>query len=169
MHTGTRSDEKCWLILLRTAWRLSFEGIQYARSIEGIQHARVLVSCTRIRLVRTFSLRCLPYIYAYIYFFSTRCLPFVFPTSSKTVSLRCSFRFHVDSNRATAHSSNERRLSASRDISSIRIAITVPCQEHQQKSLVSLFRAIAELSRYDAIICIFAVPAPVCPFGFRNS
>ena len=64
--------------------------------------------------------------------------------------------------------SNERRLSASRDIRSVRIAITVPCQCHQQKSLVSLFRAIAELSRYD-IIYIFAVPAPVCSFGFRNS
>ena len=108
------------------------------------------------------------------HFFRTRCLSFFFlsTTSSKTVSLRCSFCFHVDSNRATAHASNERRLSASRDIRSIRIAITVPCQEHQKKSLVSLFRAIAKLSRYDVIIYfkyIFAVPAPVCPFGFRNS
>ena len=42
--------------------------------------------------------------------------------------VRCSFYFHVDSNRATADASNERRLSASRDIRSIRIAITVPCQ-----------------------------------------
>ena len=92
-----------------------------------------------------------------------------FSTSSKTVSLRCSFCVHVDSNRATAYSSNERRFSASRDIRSIRIAITVPCQYHQHRSLVSLFRAIVELSRYDAIIHIFAVPASVCPFGFRNS
>ena len=103
------------------------------------------------------------------HFCSTRCLPLFFSTSSKTVLLRCSFGFHVDSNRASAHASNERRLSPSCDVRSIRIAIAVPCQEHQQKSLVSLFRAIAELSRYDAIICIFAVPAPVCPFGFRNS
>ena len=56
MHTATPSAEKCWLILLWTAWRLSFEGIQFARSIVGIQHARVLVSCIGIRLVRTFSL-----------------------------------------------------------------------------------------------------------------
>ena len=71
MHTATRSAEKCWLILLRTAWRLSFEGIQLARSIEGIQHARVLDSCTRIRLVRTLSLRCLPlfFLYDVLHFF----------------------------------------------------------------------------------------------------
>ena len=153
MHTATRSAEKCWLILLWTAWRLSCEGVQYARSIEGIQHARVLVSCTSIRLVRTISLRCLPFFFYKL----------------KNSFLRCSFCFHVDSNTATAHSSNERRLSASRDIRSIRIAITVPRQEHQQKSLVSFFRAIAELSRYDAIIYIFVVPASVFPFGFRNS
>ena len=103
------------------------------------------------------------------HFFLHDVFHFFFPTSSKTVSLRCSFGFHVDSNRATAHSSNERRLSASRDIRSVRIAITVPCQYHQHKSLVSLFLAIAELSRYDAIIYVFAVPASVCPFGFRNS
>ena len=68
--------------------------------------------------------------------FSTRCLPFCFPTSSKTVSLSCSFCFHADSNRATAHGSSERRLYASRDIRSIRIAITVPCQQYQQESIV---------------------------------
>ena len=63
MHTATQSAEKCWVNLLRIAWRLSFEGIQYAQSIEGIQHARVLVSCISIRLVRTFSLRCLPFFF----------------------------------------------------------------------------------------------------------
>ena len=51
-----------------------------------------------------------------------------FSTSSETVSLRCSFCFHVDSNRATAYASKERRLSASRGIRSIRIAINLPCQ-----------------------------------------
>ena len=101
--------------------------------------------------------------------FSTRCLPFCFPTSSKTVSLSCSFCFHADSNRATAHGSSERRLYASRDIRSIRIAITVPCQQHQQKSLVGLFRAIAELSRYHDITYLFAVPTPVRLFGLDNS
>ena len=70
------------------------------------------------------------------HFCSTRCLPLFFSTSSKTVLLRCSFGFHVDSNRASAHASNERRLSPSCDVRSIRIAIAVPCQEHQQKSLV---------------------------------
>ena len=34
-------------------------GIQYAQLIEGIQHARMFVSCISIRLVGTFSLRCL--------------------------------------------------------------------------------------------------------------
>ena len=97
MHTTTRSAEKCWPILLWTAWRLSFEGIQYAQSFEGIQHARVLVSCISIRLVRTFSLRCLFHL-------------IIFLPSSKTVSLRCSFCFHVDSNRATPHASNESRF-----------------------------------------------------------
>ena len=53
MHTATRSAEKCWLILLRTAWGLSFEGIQFARSIEGVQHARVLVSCISILKARS--------------------------------------------------------------------------------------------------------------------
>jgi len=124
MHTATRSAEKCWLILLRITWRLSFEGVQYARSIEGIQHARVLVICISIRLVRTFSLRFIPF------FFCAMSSIFSFPTSSKTVSLRCSFCFHVDNNRATADASYESRLSASRDIRSIRIAITVPCQYH---------------------------------------
>ena len=38
--------------------------------------------------------------------------------------------FHVDNNRATADASYESRLSASREIRSIRIAITVPCQYH---------------------------------------
>ena len=163
MHTATRSAEQCWRILLRITWRLSFERVQYARSIEGIQHARVLVICISIRLVRMFSSRCIPF------FFCAMSSIFSFPTSSKTVSLRCSFCFYDDSNRATAHSSNERRLSASRYIRSVRIAITVPCQYHQHKSLVRLFLAIAELSRYDAIIYVFAVPASVCPFGFRNS
>ena len=129
MHTATRSAEKCWLILLRITWRLSFEGVQYARSIEGIQHARVLVRCISIRLVRTFSFRCFPF------FFCTMS-SFFFSTSSKTVSLRCSFCFHVDSNRATPHANTESPLSASRGIRSIRIAITVPCQQHQQESLV---------------------------------
>ena len=55
-------------------------------------------------------------------------IPFLFLPSSKTVSLRCSFCFHVDSNRATPHASNESRLSASRDIRSMRIAVTIPCQ-----------------------------------------
>ena len=73
MHTATRSAAKCWLILLRITWRLSFEGVQYAQSIEGIQHARVLVICISIRLVRTFSLRRIPFL-----FFSARCLPFFF-------------------------------------------------------------------------------------------
>ena len=59
-----------------------------------------------------------------------------FSTSSKTVSLRCSFCFHVDSNRATPHANTGSPLSASRGIRSIRIAITVPCQQHQQESLV---------------------------------
>ena len=63
MHTATRSAEKCWLILLWSAWRLSFEGIQYARSIEGIKHARVLVSYISTRLVRMFSSRCIPFFF----------------------------------------------------------------------------------------------------------
>ena len=80
MHTATRSATKCWLILLRITWRLSFEGVQYAQSIEGIQHARVLVICISIRLVRTFSLRCLPFFFLHdvFHFFSTRCLPVFF-------------------------------------------------------------------------------------------
>ena len=161
MHTATRSAEKCWLILLRSAWRSSFEGIQYARSIEGIKHARVLVSYISTRLVRTFSLRCFPF------FFLHNVFHFLYKLEEKG-SLRCLFCFHVD-NRATADASYESRLSASRDIRSIRIAITVLCQYHQHGSLVSLFRATVELSRYDAIIYIFAVPASVRPFGFRNS
>ena len=73
--------------------------------------------------------------------------------SSKTVSLRCSFCFHVDSNRATAHANNERRLPASRYIRSIRIAITVPCQWHQEESLVMPLSLNCQKkgSRYDAI------------------
>ena len=122
MHTDTRSAEMCWLNLLRIAWRLSFEGIQYAQSIEGIQHARVIVSWICIRLVRTFSLRC-PLHYFFFY-------------KLKNSSLRCSFCFHVDSSRATPHTNTESPLSASRGIRSTRIAITVPCQQHQQESLV---------------------------------
>ena len=62
----------------------------------------MLVSCISIRLVGTSSLRCLFHLV-------------VFFPSSKTVSLRFLFCFHVDSNSATAHASNERHLSASRD------------------------------------------------------
>ena len=83
-------------------------------SFEGIQHARVLVSYISIKPVRTFSLRCLFHL-------------IIFLPSSKTVPLRCSFCLHIDSNRATPHASTESRLSASREIRSIRIAITVPC------------------------------------------
>ena len=94
-----------------------------------LNHSRefnmLLVCCISVRLVGTFSLRCLFHLV-------------IFFPSSKTVSLRCSFCFHVDSNRATAHASNERRSSASRDIRSIRIAITVPCQYDQQESLVMI-------------------------------
>ena len=105
----------------------------------------------------------------FLFFFCAMSSIFSFPTSSKTVSLRCSFYFHVD-NRATADASYESRLSASRDIRSIRVAITVPCQYHQYRSLVSLFRAIVELSRYDGIISIFfAVPTPVRLLGLGNS
>ena len=53
---------------------------------------------------------------------------FFFPTSSRNSFATLLVLFHVDNNRATAHASHERRLSASRDIRSIRIAITVPCQ-----------------------------------------
>ena len=76
MHTATRSAEQCWLILLRITWRLSFEAVQYARSIEGIKHARVLVICISIRLVRTFSSRCIPFFFLrdVFHFFSTRCV-----------------------------------------------------------------------------------------------
>ena len=92
-----------------------------------LNHSRefnmLLVCCISVRLVGTFSLRCLFHLV-------------IFFPSSKTVSLRCSFCFHVDSNRVTTHASNERRLSASHDTRSIRIAITVPCQWHQQESLV---------------------------------
>ena len=88
MHTATRPAEKCWLILLWTAWRLSFEGVQYARTIEGIQHARVLVSCISIRLVRTFSLRCL-----HFFFSSTRCLPFFFLQAQKQLRYAAGFVF----------------------------------------------------------------------------
>ena len=72
-------------------------------------------------------------------------------------SLRCSFYFHVENSRATADASNERSLSASRDIRSIRIAITIQSQQHQRESLlmVSLFRAIVELPRYDDIISMY--------------
>ena len=62
----------------------------------------------------------------FLFFFCAMSSIFFFPTSSKTVSLRCSFCFHVDNNRAAADASYESRLSASRDIRSIRIAITVP-------------------------------------------
>ena len=70
------------------------------------------------------------------FFFCAMSSNFSFPISSKTVSRRCSFCFHVDNNRATADASYESRLSASRDIRSIRIAITVPCQQRQQESFV---------------------------------
>ena len=162
MHTATRSAEKCWLILLRTAWRLSSEAIQFARSIEGIQRARVLVSSTRIRLVRTFSLRCLPlfFLHDVFHFFSK---------SSKTVSLRCSFCFHVNSNRATAHSSHERRLSASCDIRSMRIVLTVPCQYHHQKSPVMPLSCNCRIVSLRCYHTFFAVPALVRLFGLHTS
>ena len=64
------------------------------------------------------------------FFFYTMSFFFFLSTSSKTVALRCSFCFHVDSNRATADASNESRLSASRDIRCIRTAITAPSQYH---------------------------------------
>ena len=140
MHTSTRSAEKCWLFLVCTVWRFSFEGVQYARSIEGIQHARVLVSYISIRLVRTFTLRRIPFLLFFCamssIFFSTRCVQFFLSTRcfhyfykpKEKGSLRCSFCFCVDSNRGTAQARNERRLPASRDIRSIRVAITIPCQ-----------------------------------------
>ena len=81
-----------------------------------------LVTCAECR--HTFSLRFIPF------FFYT--MSFIFCTNKlkEKGSLRCSFCFHVDNNRATADASYESRLSASRDICSIRIAITVPCQYH---------------------------------------
>ena len=117
------------------------------------------------------------------HFFSTLCLHsllflhnvhFFYKLKEKG-SLRCSFCFYVDSNRGTAQARNERRLSASRDIRSIRVPTTVPCQQHQRESLVSLFRAIVELSRYDDIIpgiyiyIFLAVPTPVRLLGLGNS
>ena len=89
-----------------------------------------------------------------------------------TSSLPCSFCFHVDSNRATAHASNERRLSASRDprihtdgndrtvpVASTRVARNasfVPLQK-KRKSLVSMLP-----------FC-FAMPALLRVFGVRTS
>ena len=63
-------------------------------------------------------------------FFSTRCLSFFFGYKLINSFATLLVYFHVDSNRATADASYESRLSASRDIRSIRIAITVPCQYH---------------------------------------
>ena len=64
-------------------------------------------------------------------FFSARCLPFFLSLQAqKQFRYAARFCFHVDNNRATADASYESRLSASRDIRSIRIAITVPCQYH---------------------------------------
>ena len=162
MHTATRSAAKCWLILLWTAWRSSFEGIQYARSIEEIKHARVLVSYISTRLVRTFSLRCFPF------FFLHNVFHILYKLKEKG-SLRCSFYFHVENHRATADASNERSLSASRDIRSIRIAITIQSQQHQRESLlmVSLFRGncrIVSLRWYHIYVYFFAVPAPALLF-----
>ena len=101
------------------------------------------------------------------HFFLHDVFHFFFPTSSKTVSLRCSFGFHVDSNRATADASIERRLSASRDIRPIRVAITIPCQKHQQESLV---KPLSSSCRIVSLRCYHIyLPASICPFGFRNS
>ena len=94
------------------------------------------------------------FFYTVSFFFFLHNNVFIFCKLKEKGSLRCSFCFSVDSNGATADASIERRLSASRDIRSIRVAITVPCQYHQYRSLVSLFRAIIELSRYDDIIYI---------------
>ena len=108
-----------------------------------------------------FSTRCFPlfFLHDVFPFFWLQAARFVFTLTATEVLHR-----HVNERRL-----NGRRLSASRDIGSIRVAITVPCQYHQYRSLVSLIRAIVELSRYDAIIYIFAEPASICPFGFRNS
>ena len=98
---------------------------------------------------------------------------FVPINSSKTVSLRCSFCFHVDSNRATAHASNERCLSASRDIRSIRTGSNnrtvqvASTRVARNASFVQLQNCLVTMLSYTKHI--FAVPAPVCPFGFRNS
>ena len=80
-------------------------------------------------------------------FFWLQAARFVFTLTATEVLHR-----HVNERRL-----NGRRLSASRDIGSIRVAITVPCQYHQYRSLASLIRAIVELSRYDAIIYIFCL------------
>ena len=112
----------------------------------------MLDSCISIRLVRTFSLRCLFHL-------------IVFLPSSKTVSLRCSFCFHVDSNRAAPHASNESRLSASRDIRSIRIAITI---QRQYVILGFVIRNAISRNCKDCLVTMalffFAVPAPALLF-----
>ena len=45
---------------------------------------------------------------------------FFYKLKNSFATVRCSFGFHVDRNAVTAHASNERRLSASRDIRFIR-------------------------------------------------
>ena len=162
MHTAARSAETCWLILPWTAWRLSFEGVQYARSVVGIQLARVLLAALASGSFARFRCDVFHFFLHDVFHF---CFPYALKNSFATL-LVLFLRWQQQSNCTRTY---ERRLSAFRDNRSIRIAITVPRQYHQHKSLVSLFLAIAELSRYDAIIYVFAVPASVCPFGFRNS
>ena len=86
----------------------------------------------------------------------------LFFPSSKTISLRCSFFLHVDSSRLAPQASIESRLFESRDIRSIRIAMTVPCQYHQQESLVMLLSCNC---KNDCLVTMlsycFAVPATV--------
>ena len=108
------------------------------------------------------------------YFFSTRCSPlfflhdvfpffwlqaarFVFTLTATEVLHK-----HVNERRL-----NERRLSASRDIRPIRVAITIPCQKHQQESLV---KPLSSSCRIVSLRCYHIyLPASICPFGFRNS
>ena len=63
----------------------------------------------------------------FLFFFLHHVFHFLYKLKEKG-SLRCSFYFHVENHRATADASNERSLSASRDIRSIRIAITIQSQ-----------------------------------------
>ena len=89
---------------------------------------------------------------------------FFFPTSSRNSFATLLVLFHVDNNRATAHASHERRLSASRDIRSIRIAITVPCQQHQQESLVmplSCNCRTVSLRCYHTFLCGASASTPI--------